>query len=94
MAGEAGGTAAVFDGIILNKTVNNKTNRKEFLKNALPIKIVEEVDEATLKVNVAKDLYMASDFTNNPNKSARQFAREACDRANAFLTELKSRGMV
>lgn len=93
MAGEAGGTT-VFDGIILNKTETNKNDRNRFLKDALPIKIVEGVDEASLKVNVAKDLYMASDFTNNPNKSARQFAREACDRANAFVTELKSRGMV
>jgi len=86
--------AAVFSGVILNKTESNKKDRDKFLKDALPIKFVEGVDEASLKVNIAKDLFMASDFTNNPQKSARQFAREACDRANALLTELKDRGMV
>ena len=86
--------AEVFNGVILNKTESDKINRDEFLKDALPIKIVEGVDEASLRVAVAKDLYMASDFINNPQKPARQFAREACDRANAFLKELKSRGMI
>lgn len=92
MADAAG--AAVFNGVILNKTESNKKDRDKFLKDALPIKFVEGIDEASLMVTVAKDLYMASDFTNNPQKSSRQFAREACDRANAFLKELKSRGMV
>ena len=69
-------------------------NRDKFLKDALPIKIIEDIDEASLKIAVAKDLYMTSDFVNNPQKSARQFAREACDKANAFIKELKSRGMI
>ena len=60
----------------------------------MPIKIIEDIDEASLKIAVAKDLYMTSDFVNNPQKSARQFAREACDKANAFIKELKSRGMI
>ena len=86
--------AAVFNGVILNKTESDKINRDEFLKDALPIKIIEDIDEASLKIAVAKDLYMTSDFVNNPQKSARQFAREACDKANAFIKELKSRGMI
>ena len=86
--------AAGFDGVILNKTESSKKDRDKFLKDALPIKIIEDIDEASLKIAVAKDLYMTSDFVNNPQKSARQFAREACDKANAFIKELKSRGMI
>lgn len=84
-------SSTVFNGHLTCVQDNNKKVDED-----TQVLLVKEVgpDESSLVLNVAKDLYMASDFTNNPNKSARQFAREACDRATAFIKELKSRNLL
>lgn len=84
-------SSTVFDGHLTCVQDNNKKVDED-----TQVLLIKEVgpDESNLILNVAKDLYMASDFTNNPKKSARQFAREACDRASAFINELKSRNLL
>lgn len=84
-------SSTVFNGHLTCVQDNDKK-----INDDTQVLLVKEVgpDESSLVLNVAKDLYMASDFTNNPKKSARQFAREACDRATAFIKELKSRNLL
>lgn len=86
-----GGTTASFNG---NLTCAHDNDQK--ITDDLEVLFIKHVPETEngIKISVAKDLYMSSDFTNNPNKSAKKFAQEAVERAEAFCKVLKQKGLL
>lgn len=91
MADAGGGAAAAFNGK-LSCAHENGTK----VKNDTEVLFIKSVpdEESSILISVAKDLYIASDFTNNPNKSAKKFAQEAVSRAKAFCNVLKSEKLI
>lgn len=85
------GSATGFDGE-LSCSHHNDTEITDDLEVLFIKHVPESVDG--IKLTVAKDLYMASDFTNNPDKSPKKFAQEAVERAEAFCNVLKEKGLL
>lgn len=86
-----GGAAASFSGK-LTCAHDNDTKITDNLEVLFIKHVPESIDG--VKLTVAKDLYMASDFTNNPDKSPKKFAQEAVERAEAFCNVLKEKGLL
>ena len=81
---------------VFNGNLTCAHNVEQQITDELEVLFVKHVpdSETGIKISVAKDLYMTSDFTNNPDKSAKKFAQEALERAEAFCTVLKQRGLL
>jgi hypothetical protein len=81
---------------VFNGNLTCAHNNDQQINDDLEVLFIKHVpdSEIGIKISVAKDLYMASDFTNNPDKPAKKFAQEAIERAEAFCAVLKQRRLL